>query len=118
MRALCIASFNKEYGLNDILKKKKKQKQRYKCQRHEKLSSHERPNGKDKKVLEIASKKSSELDKSTPDFKDTVNSLKKIPIVKSTYTISENNKNKILEYIDKDQQTDYDFKRTEKLSVT
>ena len=118
MRALCIASFNKAYGLNDILKKKKKQKQRYKCQRHEKLSSHERPNGKVKKVLEIASKKSSELDKSTPDFKDTVNSLKKTPTVKNNYTISENDKNKILEYIDKVDKTNADFKRTEKLSVT
>lgn len=58
-------------------KRKKRQKQRYKCQRHGKLSSHERPNGKDKKALEIASKKSSELDKSTTDIKDTVNNLKK-----------------------------------------
>ncbi len=32
---------------------------------------------KDKKALEIASKKSSELDKSTTDIKDTVNNLKK-----------------------------------------
>ena len=73
---------------------------------------------KDKKALEIASKKSSELDKSTTDIKDTVNNLKKAPIVKNTYTISENDKNKILEYIDKVDKTNADFKRTEKLSVT
>ncbi len=68
--------------------------------------------------MEIASKKSSELDKSTADIKDTVNNLKKALIVKNTYTISENDKNKILDYIDKAQQTNTDFKRTEKLSVT
>lgn len=73
---------------------------------------------KDKKALEIASKKSSELDKSTTDIKGTVNNLKKAPIVKNTYTISENDKNKILEYIDKVDKTNTDFKRTEKLSVT
>ena len=73
---------------------------------------------KDKKALEIASKKSSELDKSTTDIKDTVNNLTKAPIVKNTYTISEDDKNKILEYIDKVDKTNSDFKRTEKLSVT
>ena len=93
MRTLCIASFNKEYGLKDQMEK-------------------------DKKALEIASKKSSELDKSTTDIKDTVNNLKKAPIVKNTYTISEDDKNKILEYIDKVDKTNSDFKRTEKLSVT
>ena len=49
---------------------------------------------------------------------NTVNNLKKAPIVKNTYTISEDDKNKILEYIDKVDKTNYDFKRTEKLSVT
>ncbi len=39
--------------------------------------------------LEIASKKSKELDKTTNDIKDTINNLKKAPIVKNTYTISE-----------------------------
>ena len=73
---------------------------------------------KDKKALEIASKKSGELDKSTTDIKDTINNLKKAPIVKNTYTISENDKNKILEYIDKVDKTNSNFKRTEKLSVT
>ena len=71
---------------------------------------------KDKKALEIASKKSSELDKSTIDIKDAVNNLKKATIKKNTYTISENDKNKILEYIDKVDKTNSDFKRTEKSS--
>ena len=65
---------------------------------------------KDKKALEIASKKSIELDKSTTDIKDTVNDLKKTPIVKKNYTISEDDKNKILEYIDKVDKTIKDLK--------
>lgn len=73
---------------------------------------------KNKETLEIASKKSNELDKNTSDIKDTINKLKKTPIVKNTYTISENDKNKLLDYIDKVDNTNKDFKKTEILSHT
>lgn len=39
---------------------------------------------KNKEALEIASKKSNELDNTTNDIKDTINNLKKAPIVKNT----------------------------------
>ena len=119
MRTLCIASFNKEYGLNNILKKKEKGRNKdinvkdmtnYQAMKEEL--------NKDKEALEIASKKSSELDKTTNDIKDTINNLKKAPIVKNTYTISESDRNKIIEYVDKVEDTNKAFKKTETLSVT
>ena len=119
MRTLCIASFNKEYGLNNILKKKEKGRNKdinvkdmtnYQAMKEEL--------NKDKEALEIASKKSSELEKTTNDIKDTINNLKKAPIVKNTYTISESDRNKIIDYVDKVQDTNKDFKKTEMLSVT
>lgn len=119
MRTLCIASFNKEYGLNNILKKKEKGRNKdinvkdmtnYQAMKEEL--------NKNKEALEIASKKSSELDKNTNDIKDTINNLKKAPIVKNTYTISESDRNKIIDYVDKVQDTNKDFKKTEMLSVT
>lgn len=119
MRTLCIASFNKEYGLNNILKKKEKGRNKdinvkdmtnYQAMKEEL--------NKNKEALEIASKKSSELDKTTNDIKDTINNLKKAPIVKNTYTISESDRNKIIDYVDKVQDTNKDFKKTEVLSVT
>ena len=119
MRTLCIASFNKEYGLNNILKKKEKGRNKdinvkdmtnYQAMKEEL--------NKNKEALEIASKKSSELDKTTNDIKDTINNLKKAPIVKNTYTISESDRNKIIDYVDKVQDTNKDFKKTEMLSVT
>ena len=119
MRVLCIASFNKEYGLNNILKKKEKGRNKdinvkdmtnYQAMKEEL--------NKNKKALEIASKKSNELDKTTNDIKDTINNLKKAPIVKNTYTISESDRNKIIDYVDKVQDTNKDFKKTEMLSVT
>ena len=119
MRTLCIASFNKEYGLNNILKKKEKGRNKdinvkdmtnYQAMKEEL--------NKNKEALEIASKKSLELDKNTNDIKDTINNLKKAPIVKNTYTISESDRNKIIEYVDKVNDTNKDFKKTEMLSVT
>ena len=119
MRTLCIASFNKEYGLNNILKKKEKG-------RNKDINVKDMTNylamkeelNKNKETLEIASKKSSELDKITTDIKDTINNLKKAPIVKNTYTISESDRNRIIEYVDKLQDTNKDFKKTKMLSVT
>ena len=119
MRTLCIASFNKEYGLNNILKKKEKGRNKdinvkdmtnYQAMKEEL--------NKNKEALEIASKKSLELDKNTNDIKDTINNLKKAPIVKNTCTISESDRNKIIEYVDKVDDTNKDFKKTEMLSVT
>ncbi len=119
MRTMCIASFNKEYGLNNILKKKEKGRNKdinvkdmtnYQAMKEEL--------NKNKETLKIASKKSNEPDKTTNDIKDTINNLKKAPIVKNTYTISESDRNKIIEYVDKVQDTNKDFKKTEMLSVT
>ena len=117
MRTLCIASFNKEYGLNNILKKKEKGRNKdinvkdmtnYQAMKEEL--------NKNKEILEIASKKSNELDKTTNDIKDTINNLKKV--IKNTYLISESDRNKIIDYVDKVNDVNKDFKKTEILSVT
>ena len=119
MRTLCIASFNKEYGLNNILKKKEKgRNQDINVKDMTNYQAMKEELNKDKEALEIASKKSSELDKTTNDIKDTINNLKKAPIVKNTYTISESDRNKIIDYVGKVQDTNKDFKKTEMLSVT
>lgn len=119
MRTLCIASFNKEYGLNNILKKKEKGRNKdinvkdmtnYQAMKEEL--------NKNKETLEIASKKSNKLDKTTNDINDTINNLKKAPVIKNTYLISESDRNKIIEYVDKVQDTSKDFKKFEMLSVT
>ena len=119
MRTLCIASFNKEYGLNNILKKKEKGRNKdinvkdmtnYQAMKEEL--------NKNKKILEITSKKPNELDKITTDIKDNINNLKKVPLVKNTYNISESDRNKIIEYVDKVDNTNKDFKKTEMLLVT
>ena len=72
---------------------------------------------KNKEALEIASKKSNELDNTTNDIKDTINNLKKAPIVKNITLFQKVIEIK-LQNIDKVQDTNKDFKKTEMLSVT
>lgn len=119
MRVLCIASFNKEYGLNNILKKK--EKGRNKDINVKDMTNYQQMKeelNKNKEILEIASKKSNELDRTTTDIKDAINSLKKAPVIKNTYLISESDRNKIIDYVDKVNDTNKGFKKTEMLSVT
>ena len=77
MRTLCIASFNKEYSLNNVLKTKQKGRNKdinvkdmgnY-IEMQEELS-------KNKERLEIASIKSLELDNNSNEVKDIVHNLK------------------------------------------
>lgn len=119
MRTLCIASFNKEYGLNNILKTKQKG-------RNSDINVNDMDNyqlmqeklKKNQKKLEIANKKSLELDMYSNDMKETINNLKKTPILKNTYTISEDDKNKIINYIDKVDKTNEEYKKIQMLSIT
>lgn len=119
MRTLCIASFNKEYDLNNILKTKQRGRNsdiNVKDMDNYQLMQEEVK--KNQKKLEIANKKSLELDMYSNDMKDTINNLKKTPILKNTYTISEDDKNKIINYIDKVDKTNNEYKKIQMLSIT
>lgn len=119
MRTLCIASFNKEYGLNNILKTKQKGRNsdiNVKDMDNYQIMKEELENKQ--KDLEKANKKSLELDMYSNDIKNTVYNLKKTPIVKNTYTISEVDKNKIINYIDKVDKTNGEYKKIQMLSIT
>ena len=119
MRTLCIASFNKEYGLNNILKTKQKGRNsdiNVKDMDNYQIMKEELENKQ--KDLEKANKKSLELDMHSNDIKDTIDNLKKTPIVKNTYTISEVDKNKIINYIDKVDKTNEEYKKIQMLSIT
>ena len=119
MRTLCIASFNKEYGLNNILKTKQKGRNsdiNVKDMDNYQIMKEELE--KKQKDLEKANKKSLELDMHSNDIKETIYNLKKTPIVKNTYTISEVDKNKIINYIDKVDKTNEEYKKIQMLSIT
>ena len=119
MRTLCIASFNKEYELNNVLKTK--QKGRNKDINVSDMTNYQLMKDeleKNKENIKVVSKKSIELDNNSSNIKDTINNLKTNTFKKNTYTISEEDKDNILNYIDKVNETNKDFKKLELLSTT
>ena len=118
MRTLCIASFNKEYGLNNVLKTKQKGRNKdinvkdmgnY-IEMQEELS-------KNKERLEIANKKSLELDNNSNEVKDIVNNLKTTFTNKDKYVLNKDNKDKIDKFIQQVDSTNKEYKKMQKLSI-
>ena len=119
MRTLCIASFNKEYGLNNVLKTKQKGRNKdinvkdmgnY-IEMQEELS-------KNKERLEIAGIKSVELDNNSNEVKDIVNNLKTTFTNKDKYVLNKDDKDKIDKFIQQVDSTNKEYKKMQKLSIT
>lgn len=119
MRTLCIASFNKEYGLNNALKTKQKGRNKdinvkdmgnY-IEMQEELS-------KNKERLEIAGIKSLELDNNSNEVKDIVNDLKTTFTNKDKYVLNKDDKDKIDKFIQQVDSTNKEYKKMQKLSIT
>ena len=119
MRALCIASFNKEYGLNNILKTKKKGRNKdinvkdmdgY-IEMKEELS-------KNKERLAIADIKFKELDNNSNEVKEIVDNLKTTITSKDKYVLKQDDKDKIDKFIQQVNSTNDEYKKMQKLSVT
>ena len=119
MRSLCIEEFNKEYGLNNIFKKKRpgrnddinvKDMGNY-MEMQEQLERHQ-------ENLEKANQSSNELKKETSDIKELVKDLKNVPLSKTNYILKEEDKNKLVDYIDKVDKTNNDYQNIQELSVT
>ena len=90
MRTLCIASFNKEYGLNNALKTK--QKVRNKDINVKDMGNYivmQEELSKNKERLQIANKKSLELDNNSNEVKDIVNNLKTTFTNKDKYVLNQ-----------------------------
>lgn len=119
MRTLCIASFNKEYGLNNVLKTKQKGRNKdinvkdmdgY-IEMQEELS-------KNKEQLEIADKKSLELDNNSNEVKELVDNLKTTFTNKDKYVLKQDEKDKIVKFIQQVNSTNGEYKKMQKLSIT
>lgn len=119
MRMLCIEEFNKEYGLSYKLKTKE-------VGRNEDINVKDMNNyiemkkeiKKNKERLNVINEKSKELDASTNDIKEVINNLIKIPVIKDSYVIKESDKDKIINYLDKVDKTNNEYKNVNKLSMT
>lgn len=119
MRTLCIEEFNKEYGLNNILKSKKKG-------RNVDINVNDMDNytlkkellDKNQQKLEQANKKSLELKESTKDVKILIKDLKTALTSKDKYILKQEDKDKIINFIDKVDKTNNEYQNIQELSTT
>ncbi len=119
MRELCIESFNNEYGLDDVLKEKLKG-------RNKDINSKDMDNyqemkdqlEKNKIKLEQADNKSKKLDTSSNEVNSMISNLRQSKLNKSTYLLSEEEKDKLENYIDEVKITNKQFQEMNQLSVT
>lgn len=119
MREYAIKSFNKEYGLNMSLKEKQKGRNKdYKVSEMTNYIEMKKEIEKNKTKLKELNDKSLKLDDSSLKVKETIDKLKKAPIIKNTYTISLEDKEKIINYIENVNETNNDYKKINKLSAT
>ena len=119
MRALCIDSFNKEYELYNTLTEKKRGRNKD-INVSDMFDYQQIKDEIEKKQIKLdeANKKSLELDTNSNDIKDIVNNLKSNVISKDKYILKSDDKDKILNYIDKVNDTNKEYKSIHQLSIT
>lgn len=119
MRTLCIEEFNKEYGLDSILKKKHKGRNDDKhVSEMENYAEMQEAIERHQMNLDKANESSKDLDKNTNEIKDIVNDLKNVPLSKNNYILKQEDKDKLVDYINKVDKTNNDYKTIQDLSVS
>ena len=119
MRMLCIESFNKEYNLTNSLKDKKKGRNRdYHITEMDDYMEMKEHLEKNQERLEIANKKSLELDNHTKEVKEIITDLKTTLTSREKYVLKQEDKEKLVSYIDSVSKTNEEYKKIQTLSVT
>lgn len=119
MRVLCIESFNQEYKLSNKLKPKLKGRNQdihvSDMVNYQKLQDDLKKN---KEQIEQANKKSLELKSNSKDIKDTLNKLRQTKLNKDNFIITADEKERLIEYIDKVDKTNNDYNKLQPLSIS
>lgn len=119
MRTLCIEEFNQEYNLSYSLKEKQKGRNRdINVKDMDNYSIMKQQLESNKEKLENANKKSLELNNNTNDIKSIINNLKTTPLRKDNYILKEEDKDKLINYLDKVDKTNIEYQNINELSIT
>ncbi len=119
MRILCIEEFNKEYGLDNILKRKRKGRNYdYLVSDMDNYVEMQEAIERHQMNIDKVNESSKELEKNTNNIKDIVNDLKNVPLSKSNYILKQENKDKLEDYLDRVNKTNNDYKTIQDLSVS
>ena len=116
---LCIESFNKDFNLTNSLKGKKKGRNRdYHITEMDDYMEMKEHLEKNQERLEIANKKSLELDNHTKEVKEIITDLKTTLTSKEKYVLKQEDKEMLVSYIDSVSKTNEEYKKIQTLSVT
>lgn len=119
MRILCIEEFNKEYGLDNILKRKRKGRNYdYLVNEMDNYVKIQESIERHQINLDKANDRSKELEKNTNNIKNIVNDLKNVPLSKNNYILKQEDKDKLEDYLDRVNKTNNDYKTIQDLSVS
>ena len=119
MRVLCIEYFNKEYNLNDTLKPKLKGRNiDINVSDMDNYTLMKQQLEKNQQKLQQANKKSLELKENSKDVKDLVKDLKTTLTSKDKYILKQEDKDKIINFIDKVDKTNNEYQNIQELSIT
>ena len=119
MRTLCIEEFNQEYNLSYSLKEKQKGRNRdINVKDMDNYSIMKQQLESNKEKLENANNKSKELSNNTNDIKYIINNLKTTPLRKDNYILKEEDKDKLINYLDKVDKTNIEYQNINELSIT
>ena len=119
MRTLCIEEFNQEYNLSYSLKEKQKGRNRdINVKDMDNYSVMKKQLESNKEKLENANNKSKELSNNTNDIKSIINNLKTTPLRKDNYILKEEDKDKLINYLDKVDKTNIEYQNINELSIT
>ena len=113
MRALCIESFNTEYDLDNVLKKKLKgRNQDINVDNMDNYQEMKDQLEKNKIKLEQADNKSKKLDTSSNEVNSMISNLRQSKLNKSTYLLSEEEKDKLENYIDELEEENFGLRKS------
>ena len=119
MRVKCIESFNKEYGLNVILKDKQKGRNiDYRVSQMADYEDLKKNYDKQRKKINQLNNQSKELNVKSEEIKDIINNLKNQPLSKNNLLLSNQNKEKIINYIEEVNKSNNSFKEITNYSLS
>lgn len=119
MRTLCIEEYNKEYNLDATLKQKLKGRNR---DIHvSDMANYQETKDlieKNQKTIDSINNKALELDNESNNIREKISNIRKAPVNKDSYIISEQDKKMIESYIDKVDKTNNEYKSIKGLSAS
>lgn len=118
MRDKCIQSFNKEYGLNAVLKDKQKGRNiDYRVSQMTDYDELKKNYNKQRQKINKLNNQTQDLNTKSEEIKDIINNLKNQPLSNKNLLLSNQNKDKIIDYIEEVGKSTNDFKEITNYSL-